>query len=68
MPEPSNEVFSISREELKHQRGKTNLPIIISEPCEDLVNNKRVVTDEIAVVGLKATRRCNADFFRLKVD
>jgi hypothetical protein len=40
---------------------KTNLPIIISKPHEDPINDKRVVADEIAVVGLKANWRRNAD-------
>jgi hypothetical protein len=33
---------------------KTYLQAIVSKPCEDPVNDKRVVADEIAVVGLKA--------------
>jgi len=31
------------------------LQAIISKPCEDPVNDKRVVADEIAVVGLEVT-------------
>jgi len=31
----------------------TYLQVIISKPCEDPVNDKRVVADEIAVFGLK---------------
>jgi len=33
---------------------KTNLPIIISKPCKDLVNDKRVIADKIGVLGLKS--------------
>jgi hypothetical protein len=33
---------------------KTYLQVIISKPGEDPVNDKRVVADEIAIVGLKS--------------
>jgi hypothetical protein len=33
---------------------KTYLEVIISKPGEDPVNDKRVVADEIAIVGLKS--------------
>lgn len=46
--------LNISCEESKHPKVKTYLQVVISKPCEDPVNDKWVVTDEIAVVGLKA--------------